>query len=450
MEINEQISTVDVNKAKISYSYFCTPMISLNDNEQNWEKIKESIKKQYTKLWFDDNDSDIETRNELNMLRTSQNFLHGGGLTFPCHRALIDDFSLSLKFAEIDSDRIIISYYPKVNVLQFTLSITVKGVSLSTLVYLRQIFCDNPVFKLKDESVKDIKIDENDIAIGRGTWNTVTKNSSYHTGDDVYVSTMGLFHSTLKNLNLLWNDVQQSFLIEINDLRDLSTADEIEKEEGNAIYGLLSGDEGYNYVPKSVIEERLENHWGSREFMRYYAFGQGNVLINLDKGIEYKKYIDRQKDFGGTFYGDINPYFLIDCELPGVAHGIVFSLEMVMIISTIANRIYQKQEEFQIDGDHDFGSDIHKTREYRGELIATLRMVENLGISEMGELEKMMLASQNIVPLVDSLKYLLELLESELNLIYTTNTNRLVNILTIVGLALSAVGVMISVISNFM
>lgn len=70
----------------------------------------------------------------------------------------------------------------------------------------------------------------------------------------------------------------------------------------------------------------------------------------------------------------------------------------------------------------------------------TLRRLENITISEMGELENLLVRSQHIESLLDKLRYLLELLESEIDLLYQESTNRLVNILTIAGLVLSALG----------
>ena len=60
-------------------------------------------------------------------------------------------------------------------------------------------------------------------------------------------------------------------------------------------------------------------------------------------------------------------------------------------------------------------------------------------ISEIGELEQLLLNSYHISPLIDSIKYLLELLESELELLYNQSTNRLVNFLTILSLILTVV-----------
>ena len=51
------------------------------------------------------------------------------------------------------------------------------------------------------------------------------------------------------------------------------------------------------------------------------------------------------------------------------------------------------------------------------------------------------MAGLEIDPMVERIKYLLELLESELDLLYQTSTNALVNILTVAGLLLSAIQV---------
>ena len=90
--------------------------------------------------------------------------------------------------------------------------------------------------------------------------------------------------------------------------------------------------------------------------------------------------------------------------------------------------------------------DIEKTKEYRGELLATLNKVENLEISEIGEMEKVLLESQQINPIIEKIKYLLDLVESELDLLYQNSTNRLINILTVLGLILSVAGVVTQVI----
>ena len=68
--------------------------------------------------------------------------------------------------------------------------------------------------------------------------------------------------------------------------------------------------------------------------------------------------------------------------------------------------------------------------------------MENLEISEIGEMERVLLTSQQIDPIIEKVKYLLELLESELDLLYQTSTNRLINLLTVAGLILAAIQVL--------
>ena len=72
--------------------------------------------------------------------------------------------------------------------------------------------------------------------------------------------------------------------------------------------------------------------------------------------------------------------------------------------------------------------------------------MENLEISEIGEMEKVLLESQQINPIIEKIKYLLDLVESELDLLYQNSTNRLINILTVLGLILSVAGVVTQVI----
>jgi hypothetical protein len=155
-------------------------------------------------------------------------------------------------------------------------------------------------------------------------------------------------------------------------------------------------------------------------------------------------YRENRRSFDGQFYGDINPYFLIESPYAGVNHGVLFSSELVMVIKTISSRILSRQSAMYHKAGGLLHQEIRKTKHFRGELITTLKRVENLSISEVGELEQVLLRGQQIEPLIDKIKYLLELLESELDLLYQSSTNRLVNVLTVVGLLLSAVGVIVN------
>jgi hypothetical protein len=133
----------------------------------------------------------------------------------------------------------------------------------------------------------------------------------------------------------------------------------------------------------------------------------------------------------------MNPYFAMNAAIAGVNHGIIFSVELVMAIKTIAHRILEFQASFQKSRTGNFKNDIRRTKDYRRELISTLNRVENIDMTELGELEKVILTSQQITPIIDKIKYLLELLESELDLMYQTRTNTIANIIAVLGLILT-------------
>ena len=77
-------------------------------------------------------------------------------------------------------------------------------------------------------------------------------------------------------------------------------------------------------------------------------------------------------------------------------------------------------------------------------MITTLNKVENLSISEIGEMERVLLIGQQIDPLIEKIKYLLELLESELDLLYSTSTNRLGNMIAIGGLIFAGIQILLA------
>jgi len=73
-------------------------------------------------------------------------------------------------------------------------------------------------------------------------------------------------------------------MLEICDSGDglnLSTTEEfLEKYPGQA-YGLMAGDEGWRFVPRGLCRSRIENRWGSRDFISIMTSSNGVVLLNF-------------------------------------------------------------------------------------------------------------------------------------------------------------------------
>lgn len=345
----------------------------------------------------------------LHNLLTVQNFLHGNGLPFGCSRILIKGFRLRCRNLPMEPVAVLLSLFPEFHTGQLNFSFHANSVTTDQLIYARQI-------------------------AGGGAFEAESGESG---------TLPELFDIVSSALGTPVDNVDFSYLLEIQDVAPYRSVEDLIREEPQRLYGMLCGDEGWEYVPQKMSEDRLTNGWGSRSFMRFIAFGSNALLLNLINSPEASSYLHRQYDYGGWAYGDVNPYFLIRSLMAGTNHGILISQEMVLVIKTIANRILSRQASRPATQNTELGREIRKVKAFRSELITTINRVENIGISEMGELEQMLLRNYKITPLIDSIKYLLELLESELDLLYQQSTNRLVNILTVAGLILSVLGVLV-------
>jgi len=120
-----------------------------------------------------------------------------------------------------------------------------------------------------------------------------------------------------------------------------------------------------------------------------------------------------------------------------VNHGILFSVEFAMIMRALINEVMTYQTEHKKKKFISYYKRIKETRDLRRKIIMVLEKVEQTEIAEIGELSSVLLTSQHIIPIVEQVKYLLELLEGDLSLIYSEHNNLLVTILTVLGLLLA-------------
>ena len=101
------------------------------------------------------------------------------------------------------------------------------------------------------------------------------------------------------------------------------------------LYGLLVGDEGYEYIPKELAFKRISQfHWGTRQFVYIFAYGSNSILLNFkahaSSGIAY---IERQKEWSEMFYDhNRNLYFSMSPCIAGIDHGLFRSIERNIIV----------------------------------------------------------------------------------------------------------------------
>jgi len=346
----------------------------------------------------------------LRDLRTAEKFLHGGGQPYAAVRFFPEDLRPDLARAGFAGWCAMISYFPEVGVLCLSFHYALRGVAPDQLIVLRQCGENRPLpFPGGDRSC--------------------TEQAK----------------ALREALGVATQPGERCYLCEITDFGGLGDPDEIERDHAALLYGLLSGDEGCGFVPESLVRERLKCAWGSRDFIRVYAFGAALLFLNLTGSAERQRYLAREQSFGAAAYGGCNDYFRMeDCPLT-VNHGILFSVEYVMMLKALIDDVITYQGSYSRQHGKSFYQRIRATRDFRRTIILVLERAGQTEISEIGELSSVLLESQHIAPVVDQVKYLLELLEGDLNLMYSERNNVLITILTVMGLLLAAAQVLLAV-----
>lgn len=402
----------DICSGNIGYSFYFSLTEwggQLHDNAKT-EALRSRLKEAYPSCCFE---KEVEEKNckPFQDLLLAQQFLHGDGLPFQCLRAWLSDYDLSLKGYDLPHSSVMLAFFPEISIVQVTVFLTFRGISTDSLVYLHHMGSNNVRFDVNETRQLSIR---------------------------------GIFDEVCSRLSLRCSDIETCYLLELKEFCGYDDPAQLELAESRRIYGILTGDEGWPYVPEALAKERLGSSWGSRNFVRFYAFGSNFVYFNLNKGPLAESYRSHQSSFGTRYYGSPNPYFFQDSDAAGVDHGILFSVETSMAIKALTSRIMNRHGRYQLEQSGKPRADIRMAKSYRRELTNTLSKVERVSMSELGELENVVLVNLQIFPIVDRLKYLLELLESELDLLYQDSMNRFINILTILGLLLTLINTAIA------
>ena len=373
-------------------------------------ELRESIKRRYADALFYDGPNAGEN-SVFADLKTAEGFLHGGGLPFNCFRVMLNEYDLKMEGFDVFESGVMMTVFPESDTVQVWISLSMKNLKADNLVYLRHV---------QGNGAKLINKDGRKLSI------------------------RDVFNETKDCIGRKITDIEETYIAEIKRFGDFDDVDYIIDNYSRPLYGIMCGDEGWRHVPVELTKERLVNKWGSRSFIRLISFGANSIFFNLSQSKAAVAYRENRRRFDNEFYGDMNPYFLIDNNFAGINHGVFFSIELVMVIKTICNRILRRQSGYYRSHDKNISKDIRQTKDYRGELLTILNKVENLQISEIGEMERVLLISQQIDPIIEKIKYLLELVESELDLLYQTSTNKLANAFAIGGLVFAGIQILLA------
>lgn len=388
---------IDSINANITHAYYYDAKVF-----SSGEDFAAKVKKSFPDAFLYDVDAEM-THPYLKDMQTVENFLRGGGQTYKVYRFFLPQFTPDLEAAGLSGWCIMLAYFPESNITALSFHYGIKETTTDNLIAIRQ-----------------------------------SGDGRKYNFSGTEMSCLELAEKVCRNIGIKENYCEHSYLCEITKLGEYKTIDEIEEKESKRLYGIITGDEGYAFVPAELAKDRLASKWSSREFMNIYAFGQGFLFLNLIGSPIHNDYLNRQTEYGTKIYGSCNPYFFMgDCPLT-VNHGILFSVEFVMMLKALINSVLVYQSEYSKKRFTSYYQRIRTTREFRRKIIMVLEKVEKTEISEIGQLSAMLLESQHIAPIVDQVKYLLELLEGDLSLIYSEHNNMLVTVLTVLGLLLAA------------
>ncbi|MBO4360018.1 MAG: hypothetical protein J5822_03990, partial [Eubacteriaceae bacterium] len=169
----------------------------------------------------------------------------------------------------------------------------------------------------------------------------------------------------------------------------------------------------------------------------------------LNRDDTFRDYLAQQYRFQYRYYGGINDYFTLDSATAGVNHGLFFSIETGLIVKTATDKMLLDRPNLDKSQGLILSDEIKASKRRRLDMIRMLNRVETVSISELGELDTLVLRQLNTSERVESIRNLLELLESDLDLLYSTNTNRMVTFLTLLGLLFALIQIILGVIPLF-
>ncbi|MBQ3379854.1 MAG: hypothetical protein IJG50_08350 [Clostridia bacterium] len=341
--------------------------------------------------------AEYKEKSYFSELQTAQRFLHGGGQTYEVARILLPELGCTM-----------LTFIPDSGVFCVSHHFSFDNKSSDELIALRQSGMKRPLAFPKSAPCS---FDE-------------------------------LAKRLCAQLGTPSDPVSKSYLLEITGSSSpYDTVDELEKAEAPLLYGLISGDEGYAFVPENTVRAGLSHTWGSRRFMKLYAYEGSFVFVNLIDSKERLDYLERQEEYGRKTYGGVDDYFYMgSCPLT-VNHGILFSVEFVMSLKTLINGVSAYKNKSREN--RSFYKRIREAGNYRKRVLTVLNKAEQVEISEIGSLGRVIQESQNIAPLVEKVKYMLELLEADLNLMYSERNNMLITFLTVLGLIIAFVGIIV-------
>lgn len=337
-------------------------------------------------------------------------------------RVRLDDIGFEFKYKNSQKDvkcEVYFSFDPNCNIGNLFLNLDIKDMNTDNLIFLRQLFYG----KFKCEYIKIAK-----------------KKIEYSFRiNDTIDSLIDLIICSIHNIDK--QKVANEYLIyHIIDIRNIKGKhifnESVEKylvdNYSNEVYGLLTCDEGYRFVPDDSLSTGIKDHWTSRVFLSIFSSNYASVMFNLTDTNLYDDYLNSQVALRNDHGVILEEYFskLHYSKLAGINHDLLLQVENISIIRLYINQILSDQL-------LKAKSNIVETIIRRKNIVNIINKASNFGIMEIDNFESIISNNMQINKDIEKVKYNLDIKENELIIKYERMTNILFVFLSIIGIILT-------------
>lgn len=225
-------------------------------------------------------------------------------------------------------------------------------------------------------------------------------------------------------------------VFEIRGLADGCSAKTWVDRNVKPLYGIITGDEGWSWVPSETAKERLKLRWSTRNFVTSVVLDRTLLQVSC-KPDSYSTELEAVfTDYGYT----LPPHLGIGSEVPGLEHGGLFSMERVMARSLTIKELEEAAAEFSFSTDpggvtgflRSVFSSNRAATSLHFQLADGLARIEEAPWWELNRFDRILRKGFQIERRIERLKWWLGLADAAAQLRYQARMNNLVILLTFV------------------
>lgn len=350
-------------------------------------------------------------------------------------RFKLDEFAFTTQNIQRDEKSIriktFLSIYPQLNAGIIMYNMSLDHPKVKDVIMLKHLFVNNKPWNVN--WVGSLILDSNDTFGPKPT--DISQFKEYSPPLITYFS-----DNYLKALKKWLGDIDfknvstNAILIEVrnieNDDFSISTFDTFLTKYSHEIYGLLSSDEGWKYIPSEITESitTKENLWTTRRFLRIITKGNSILSITANTDQEYSNYLDSTVNFYSHYNQTAPDYFsnnLCAANLAGLNHGILFVVENVLLEKL--NLIIS--DEFTMEEPKTIRESILK----REEFLKISERIPQMRIPEIGQLYAIMRENFGINSYSDEIDKKRKILDTTLEFQYKEMLDIIAKIIAVIA-----------------